>query len=69
MNVSRYTRRDFAVRVAAMLPVFGMAERAFGLPDSQPDRNGISHTCKISEIASKSDSLPDPGRRFCGVPE
>jgi uncharacterized protein YndB with AHSA1/START domain len=46
MNVSRYSRRAFSVRVAAMLPVFGMAERAFGLPDSQPDRNGISHTCE-----------------------
>jgi hypothetical protein len=44
MNVSRYSRRDFSVRAAAMLPVFGMAERAFGLPDSQPDRDGISHT-------------------------
>jgi hypothetical protein len=69
MNVSGYSRRDFSVRLSAMLPVFGMAERAFGLPDTKADRNGISHTCEISEIASKSDSLPDPGRRFCGVPE
>lgn len=34
------------MRLAAMLPLFGMAESAFALPDPQADRNGISHTCE-----------------------
>jgi activator of HSP90 ATPase len=43
MNLARYTRRDFSVRLAAALPLAGSA---FGLPGPQADRNGISHTCE-----------------------
>lgn len=39
-----YTRRDFSVRITALLPLVGMAENVFGLPSPQADRNGISHT-------------------------
>jgi activator of HSP90 ATPase len=46
MNPTRYTRRDFSLRLAAALPVAGMARSAFGLPGPQADRNGISHTCE-----------------------
>jgi uncharacterized protein YndB with AHSA1/START domain len=46
MRPTRYTRRDFSVGMAAVLPVFGMAESAFGMPTPQADRNGISHTCE-----------------------
>jgi activator of HSP90 ATPase len=46
MTLTRYTRRDFSVGMAAILPVIGMAESAFGLPTPQADRNGISHTCE-----------------------
>jgi uncharacterized protein YndB with AHSA1/START domain len=46
MNRTRYTRRDFSVRFAALLPVFGMAEDVFGLSTPQADRNGISQTCE-----------------------
>ena len=46
MNLTRSTRRDFSVRLAAMLPVVGMAESALGQPDLQADRNGISHTAE-----------------------
>jgi activator of HSP90 ATPase len=46
MNLTRYTRRDFSVRLAAALPVAGMAGSAFGPPGPQADRNGISHTCE-----------------------
>jgi activator of HSP90 ATPase len=44
MNLTRSTRRDFSVRLAAMLPVVGMARTAFGVPVPQADREGISHT-------------------------
>jgi hypothetical protein len=30
--------------VVAMLPIFGLAKKAFGLPDAQSDREGISRT-------------------------
>jgi activator of HSP90 ATPase len=45
MNLPRYTRRDFPLRFAAILPLFGMGESGFSL-DAQADRNGISHTCE-----------------------
>jgi activator of HSP90 ATPase len=32
--------------MAAILPIFGIAESAFGLPAPQSDRTGISHTCE-----------------------
>lgn len=46
MNPIRHSRREFSLRLAASLPVVGMAEKAFGLPQPQADRNGISHTCE-----------------------
>jgi activator of HSP90 ATPase len=46
MKLTRYTRRDFSVGMAAILPAFGMAGSSFGLPTPQADRNGISHTCE-----------------------
>jgi activator of HSP90 ATPase len=46
MNMFQHTRRDFPVRLAAMMPLLVAAERAFGLDDSQSDRNGISHDCE-----------------------
>jgi activator of HSP90 ATPase len=46
MNLSRQSRRDFAVRLAAGLPLIGIAENAFGVADPQADRNGISHNCE-----------------------
>lgn len=55
MNLPRYTRRDFPVRLAAILPLFGIARNAFGL-DPQADRNGISNTCESihQEVAFKA---------------
>lgn len=44
MNLSRSTRRDFSVRLAASLPVLGFAQKALGSPGPQTDRNGISQT-------------------------
>ena len=41
----RYTRRDFPVRLAAILPLFGLTKSAFS-PDPQADRNGISNACE-----------------------
>jgi len=46
MDVNRSTRRDFSLRLAAMLPAVGLAESAFGMSAPQADRNGISHTCE-----------------------
>jgi activator of HSP90 ATPase len=46
MSFTRHTRRDFPVRLAAMLPLFGIAESALAVADPQADRNGISHTCE-----------------------
>jgi activator of HSP90 ATPase len=46
MNRTRYTRRDFPARFAAILPLLGIAKGAFSLPAPQADRNGISHTCE-----------------------
>lgn len=49
MNLLRYTRRDFPVRLAAILPLFAVSKSAFSLgpgADSQADRNGISNTCE-----------------------
>jgi len=56
MNLTRSTRRDFSVRLVAMLPVIGIAESAFGVPGPQADRNGISHTCECihQEIVFKA---------------
>ena len=34
MNLTRYTRREFSVRLAATLPVLGLAESAFSLSDA-----------------------------------
>jgi len=39
-----HTRRDFSVRLAATLPVLGLAKNAFSLADAQSDREGISRT-------------------------
>jgi uncharacterized protein YndB with AHSA1/START domain len=44
MNLAGHSRREFAVRFAAMLPVLATAENVLGLSDEQGDRNGISHT-------------------------
>lgn len=46
MNCSGQTRRDFSIRLAAVLPAMGMAGTAFGAASPQADRNGISHTCE-----------------------
>src|SRR5216684_962975 len=46
MNVTRYSRRDFPWRLAAILPLLGIAESAFSTPAPETDRNGISHTCE-----------------------
>lgn len=46
MKLQRYTRRDFSLCLAAIVPAFGMAEGAVPLPTPQADRNGISHTCE-----------------------
>ena len=46
MNRARYTRRDFSVRLAAVLPVVGIAGNSFGVASPQADRNGISRTCE-----------------------
>ena len=46
MNVTRYSRRDFPWRMAAFLPLLGVAESAFSTPGPETDRNGISHTCE-----------------------
>jgi len=41
-----HTRRDFSVRLAAVLPAMGMAGNVFGVASPQANRNGISHTCE-----------------------
>ena len=46
MNLTRYTRRDFSMRLAATLPVVVLAENALSLSDPQDDRNGIQHTAE-----------------------
>ena len=46
MKVTRYTRRDFSVGLAASLPALGLVKNAFGLADPQGDRNGILHDCE-----------------------
>jgi activator of HSP90 ATPase len=45
MNLPRHTRRDFPVRLAAILPLFGIEESAFSV-NPQADRNGISNACE-----------------------
>ncbi len=42
MKLTRYTRRDFSMGLAAVLPVVGMKKKAFSLSDTQADRNGVS---------------------------
>jgi activator of HSP90 ATPase len=44
--MTRCTRRDFSAGLAAILPVFGMPENAFGQHSPQADREGISHACE-----------------------
>lgn len=44
MNLPSHTRRDFSVRLAAILPALGIASNAFSLAGDEADRNGISHT-------------------------
>ena|ERR1700686_2052707 len=44
VNLTVYTRRDFSVRLTALLPLVGKVENGFSLPGPQADRNGISHT-------------------------
>ena len=46
MNMTGHTRRDFSLRLMASLPALAMAESAYGLPSSQADCYGISHTCE-----------------------
>jgi len=46
MNRSGQTRRDFSMRLAAVLPAMGMAGNGFGVASLQADRDGISHTCE-----------------------
>ena len=36
MRLTRSTRRSFSAGLAAILPVFGLAENAFSLPDRRP---------------------------------
>jgi len=45
-SLTQSTRRDFPLRLAAILPAFGIAKTAFGLADPQAERYGISHTCE-----------------------
>src|SRR5579859_4919212 len=45
MTFHEQTRRDFWVRLAAVLPAMGLAGNAVVLASPQADRNGISHTC------------------------
>jgi hypothetical protein len=54
MNRPRYTRRDFPLRLAAILPLFGIAESAFSLA-AHTDRSGISNACECihQEVAFK----------------
>jgi uncharacterized protein YndB with AHSA1/START domain len=40
------TRRDFSVRLAAVLPAMSLAGNAVALASPQAGRNGISHTCE-----------------------
>jgi activator of HSP90 ATPase len=44
MNLPTHTRRDFSVRLAAILPALGLASNALGSSGEEVDRNGISHT-------------------------
>ena len=44
MKVIQHTRRDFSVRLAALLPASCMAEKAFAVPPG--DREGISRTAE-----------------------
>ena len=44
MSFGGHTRRDFPVRLAVMLPLFGMRGSALGLDDAQAGREGVSHT-------------------------
>jgi activator of HSP90 ATPase len=55
MNLPRHTRRDVPVRLAAILPLFGIAESAFN-HGTQADRNGISNACECihQEVAFKA---------------
>jgi activator of HSP90 ATPase len=46
MKPNRYSRRDFPLRLAALLPLAGIAERAFSLAVPQAERNGISQACE-----------------------
>lgn len=46
MNRSGQTRRDFSMRLAAVLPAIGGAGNAFGVASLQAARDGISHTCE-----------------------
>jgi activator of HSP90 ATPase len=47
MKTTKLTRRDFSVRLGALLPVLGIAEGASGLsgPQVSYDPEGISHSC------------------------
>jgi activator of HSP90 ATPase len=56
MKTMCYTRRDFSVGLAAIVPVFGVARNAFGLSGPPADRNGISHNCESihQEVAFKA---------------
>jgi len=42
MRLTRSARRSFSVGLAAILPVFGLEENGFSLPDPRADGNGIS---------------------------
>jgi len=46
MILSQHTRRDFSVRLAAMLPLLGAADSTFSSSTPEDDRNGISNTCE-----------------------
>lgn len=46
MNSSRYTRREFSARLAAILPLAGVTKNGHGLSTPEMDRNGISHAAE-----------------------
>ena len=74
MNLTVYTRRDFSVRLTALMPLFGTVENVFSLPNPQADRNGISHTSESihQEVVLKGsrkrvyEALTD-GKKFSQV--
>jgi activator of HSP90 ATPase len=61
MKIMRYTPRDLSVSLAAILPRFGTAAKAFGASGPQADHNGISHA---SESIHQAIAFKAPRKRI-----